>query len=50
MELGQQPDVEAGERRETVMINAAFCGAHHLKTAFNKPIVVDVDLPIWEGE
>lgn len=48
--LGQQPDVEAGVRRETVMINAAFCGPHHLKTAFNKPIVVDVDLPTWSAE
>ncbi|KAF1968272.1 Metallo-dependent phosphatase [Bimuria novae-zelandiae CBS 107.79] len=43
----RQPDVEAGERGETVMINAAFLGPHHLKTTFNKPIVVDVDLPVW---
>lgn len=42
-----EPDVEADERRETVMINAAFLGPHHLKTTFNKPIVVDVDLPVW---
>lgn len=48
--LGRQPDVEADERRETVMINASFCGPHHLKTVFNKPIVVDVDLPIWTRE
>jgi len=45
-----EPDVEADERRETVMINAAFLGPHHLKTAFNKPIVVDVDLPVWATE
>jgi hypothetical protein len=43
-------DVEADERRETVMINAAFLGPHHLKTTFNKPIVVDVDLPVWVTE
>jgi hypothetical protein len=45
-----ETDVEADERRETVMINAAFCGPHHLKTTFNKPIVVDVDLPVWRTE
>ena len=45
--LGHQHDVDADERRETVMINAAFLGPHHLKTTFNKPIVVDVDLPVW---
>lgn len=44
------PDVEDGERRETVMINAAFVGPHHLKTMFNKPLVVDVDLPVWAGD
>ncbi|KAF2449849.1 hypothetical protein P171DRAFT_427982 [Karstenula rhodostoma CBS 690.94] len=45
-----EPDVEADERRETVMINAAFLGPHHLKTTFNKPIVVDVDVPVWVTE
>ena len=45
--LGQPREMQAEERRETVMINAAFCGPHHLKTVFNKPIVVDVDLPVW---
>lgn len=45
-----EADVEADERRETVMINAAFLGPHHLKTTFNKPIVVDVDLPVWVTE
>ncbi|KAJ4360773.1 uncharacterized protein N0V89_001340 [Didymosphaeria variabile] len=45
-----KPDVDADERRETVMINAAFLGPHHLKTTFNKPIVVDVDLPVWVTE
>lgn len=49
-ELALAPDVEAEERRETVMINAAFLGPHHLKTTFNKPIVVDVDLPVWTTE
>jgi len=43
---------EAGnevDRRETVMINAAFLGARMAGKAkkFNKPIVVDVDLPVW---
>ncbi|KAF9741468.1 hypothetical protein PMIN02_009697 [Paraphaeosphaeria minitans] len=45
-----EPDGEADERRETVMINAAFLGPHHLKATFNKPIVVDVDLPVWITE
>ncbi|KAJ4304547.1 hypothetical protein N0V90_000073 [Kalmusia sp. IMI 367209] len=48
--LGHQTDVEAGERKETVMINAAFLGPYHLKTTLNKPIVVDVDLPVWRRE
>lgn len=48
-EVGREhkADVEGNERRETAMINAAFLGPHHLKTTFNKPIVVDVDLPVW---
>ncbi|KAF2685993.1 Metallo-dependent phosphatase [Lentithecium fluviatile CBS 122367] len=44
------PDVEATERKETVMINAAFLGPRLSGTAskvFNKPVVVDVDLPVW---
>jgi hypothetical protein len=44
-------DIERKARRETVMVNAAFLGpriagkAQHL----NKPIVVDIDLPVWES-
>ncbi|KAF2476949.1 Metallo-dependent phosphatase [Lindgomyces ingoldianus] len=46
-------DVGAVERRaarkETCMINAAFLGPHFSggPKQFNKPIVVDVDLPVW---
>lgn len=46
--VGHQPDVADEQRKETVMINCAFLGPHHMKTTFNKPIVVDVDLPIWD--
>ncbi|ORY14858.1 Metallo-dependent phosphatase-like protein [Clohesyomyces aquaticus] len=47
-----EPDVEADERRslrnETCMINAAFLGPHFSgPKQFRKPIVVDVDLPVW---
>ncbi|KAH4020724.1 hypothetical protein HBH98_191200 [Parastagonospora nodorum] len=37
------------ERRETLMINAAFLSARVVGKAstFNKPIVVDVELPVW---
>lgn len=38
-------------RQETVMINAAFLGpraANNKAYTFNKPIVVDVELPVWE--
>lgn len=40
----------AVERSETLMINAAFLGQRIIgKTpTFNKPIVVDVELPVWE--
>lgn len=46
------PDVESGSaRRETVMINAAVLGPRveggARSTLFNKPIVVDIDLPVW---
>jgi hypothetical protein len=36
-------------RRETVMINAAFLGPRMegRPMHFNKPIVVDIDLPVW---
>jgi hypothetical protein len=39
-----------GARNETVMINAAFLGARIAGTpmVFNKPIVVDVELPVWD--
>lgn len=38
------------ERRETLMINAAFLSPRVVGKAstFNKPIVVDVELPVWE--
>jgi hypothetical protein len=37
------------ERSETLMINAAFLGQRVVGRAptFNKPIVVDVELPVW---
>jgi hypothetical protein len=41
------------ERKETVMINAAFLGARlsgRASQVSNKPIVVDVDLPVWCSE
>jgi Icc-related predicted phosphoesterase len=43
------PDT-AVERSETLMINAAFLSPRVIGKAstFNKPIVVDVDLPIWQ--
>ncbi|KAF2009167.1 Metallo-dependent phosphatase [Aaosphaeria arxii CBS 175.79] len=36
-------------RRETVIINAAYMGPRRrdVPKTFNKPIVVDVDLPVW---
>jgi hypothetical protein len=53
--LISEPDVESDERRrarrETVMINAAFMGPRSAgPKTFNKPIVVDVDLPVWRFE
>lgn len=49
--LADKPDVEDVERRETVMINAALLGPRIAGGPkwFNKPIVVDVDLPVWSG-
>jgi hypothetical protein len=48
------PDVEdlgwRTARRETVMINAAFKvdpGSNRGLKQFNKPVVVDIDLPVW---
>jgi hypothetical protein len=37
---------------ETVVINAAFLGMriNGRTTGTNKPIVVDVDLPVWKAE
>lgn len=40
-------------RRETCMINAAIMKSRYPHVGgkvFNKPIVVDVDLPVWEAE
>jgi hypothetical protein len=53
--LLSEPDVYFDERRrarrETVMVNAAFRGARSAdQKTFNKPIVVDVDLPVWSYE
>ncbi|KAF2708950.1 Metallo-dependent phosphatase [Pleomassaria siparia CBS 279.74] len=50
--LASGPDVESAERRqhrrETVMINAALMSPHWERPRrSNKPIVVDVDLPVW---
>ncbi|KAF2001711.1 Metallo-dependent phosphatase [Amniculicola lignicola CBS 123094] len=47
-----EPNVEAGERRhETCIINAAFMGPRtEGPKTFNKPIVVDVELPVWRVE
>jgi hypothetical protein len=44
--------VDDVERNETVMINAAFLGPRipGKPMQFNKPIVVDVDLPVWSFE
>lgn len=49
-----KPDVEADERRrrskqESCLINAAFLGAHFGggPKLLNKPIVIDIDLPVW---
>lgn len=44
-------DGEADGRAETVMINAAFLGPRlsGRSKEFNKPIVVDVELPVWRG-
>lgn len=51
--VGSLPDVEAAGRRmgrrETCMVNAAFMtgrGGGGSKR-FNKPIIVDIDLPVW---
>lgn len=45
------PDVEDLERRatrrETAMINAAFCGPRGGIPKQFKPLVIDVELPIW---
>ncbi|KAF1842861.1 Metallo-dependent phosphatase [Cucurbitaria berberidis CBS 394.84] len=57
-----QPEIEDGrqrkrlagnvERKETVVVNAAYLGPRVAGKAvgFNKPIVVDVDLPVWKCE
>lgn len=52
--VGSLPDAEAvGKRmgrRETCMVNAAFMtgrGGGGGPRRFNKPIVVDIDLPVW---
>ena len=40
------------ERRETCIVNAAIVASsypHSGGKKFNKPIVVDVDLPVWEN-
>lgn len=57
-EVGRSSEVDAHtdapqqqqQRNETVMINAAFLGPRIAGKAmeFNKPIVVDVELPVWD--
>jgi hypothetical protein len=51
-DLGRKVDMAAvrGARKETVTINAAFLGPRIAGKAmeFNKPIVVDIELPVWE--
>jgi hypothetical protein len=49
-DVGLEPDVEATERKETAIINAALLGPRisgRASKVLNKPIVVDVDLPVW---
>lgn len=48
----EKTGVHGGRRRETVMVNAAFLGPRIVGKAmeFNKPIVVDIELPVWEFE
>tara|TARA_R110002003_G_scaffold27_16_gene1461 strand:- start:3489 stop:4439 length:951 start_codon:yes stop_codon:yes gene_type:complete len=42
-------DDQMRDRHETVMINAAFLGPRDTgPMTFNKPVVVDVELPVWE--
>ncbi|KAH9906238.1 calcineurin-like phosphoesterase [Xylariomycetidae sp. FL2044] len=48
--LGLEGAAGAGteaERSETLMVNAAFLGPHGSRT-YHKPIVVDIDLPVWK--
>ena len=50
---GEEPDVEATERKETVMVNAALLGPRISGTAskvLNKAVVIDIDLPVWYWE
>lgn len=36
-------------RKETCVVNAAIMGtSHHHPTTLNKPIVVDIDFPVWD--
>ena len=46
---GQEGNVE---RKKTVVINAAYLGPRisGKSIGFNKPIVVDVELPVWSSE
>jgi hypothetical protein len=49
-DVGLEPNVEATERKETAIINAALLGPRisgRASKVLNKPIVVDVDLPVW---
>jgi hypothetical protein len=43
-------DVDISQRNETAMINAAFLSPRIVgqTSTFNKPIVVDVELPVWQ--
>ncbi|PSN67989.1 Metallo-dependent phosphatase [Corynespora cassiicola Philippines] len=45
-----EADVEGTERRETCMINAALLGPRTGgPKSFNKPVVVDISLPVWDS-
>jgi hypothetical protein len=46
-----EPEVLVGKprRRETCIVNAAIlANSWGGRKRFNKPIIVDIDLPIWE--
>jgi hypothetical protein len=51
--VGGDVHASTSDRTETVMINAAFLGQRvdgKPSKVLNKPIVVDVELPVWESD